>query len=80
MFQGIKSPAAAGWAGGNGEHIMRDQPLQTLRADIDYGSTEANTTYGKIRVKVWIQREVLPTAKEKDTKGGENNYADAQKG
>ncbi|NLP18414.1 MAG: 30S ribosomal protein S3 [Firmicutes bacterium] len=46
-------------------------PLQTLRADIDYGSTEANTTYGKIGVKVWIYKgEVLPTAKEKDTKGG----------
>ena len=35
-------------------------PLQTLRADIDYGFTEANTTYGKIGVKVWIYRgEVL---------------------
>ena len=42
-------------------------PLQTLRADIDYGSTEANTTYGKIGVKVWIYKgEVLPTAKGKD--------------
>ena len=35
-------------------------PLQTLRADIDYGFWEANTTYGKIGVKVWIYRgEVL---------------------
>ena len=35
-------------------------PLQTLRADIDYGFTEANTTYGKIGVKVWIYKgEVL---------------------
>ena len=35
-------------------------PLQTLRADIDYGFAEANTTYGKIGVKVWIYRgEVL---------------------
>ncbi len=37
-------------------------PLQTLRADIDYGFAEANTTYGKVGVKVWIyQGEVLPT-------------------
>ena len=36
-------------------------PLQTLRADIDYGFYEANTTYGKIGVKVWIYKgEVLP--------------------
>lgn len=35
-------------------------PLQTLRADIDYGFTEANTTYGRIGVKVWIYKgEVL---------------------
>ncbi len=39
-------------------------PLQTLRADIDYGFAEANTTYGKIGVKVWIYKgEVLPEAK-----------------
>ena len=37
-------------------------PLQTLRADIDYGFAEANTTYGKVGVKVWIYNgEVLPT-------------------
>ena len=36
-------------------------PLQTLRADIDYGFAEATTTYGKTGVKVWIyQGEVLP--------------------
>lgn len=36
-------------------------PLHTLRADIDYGFTEANTTYGKIGVKVWIYKgEILP--------------------
>ncbi|HAE62947.1 MAG TPA: 30S ribosomal protein S3 [Eubacteriaceae bacterium] len=40
-------------------------PLQTLRADIDYGFAEANTTYGKIGVKVWINKgEVLPEKKE----------------
>ena len=37
-------------------------PLQTLRADIDYGCAEANTTYGKVGVKVWIYKgEILPT-------------------
>ena len=40
-------------------------PRQTLRADIDYAVTEANTTYGKIGVKVWIYKgEVLPTLEE----------------
>ena len=44
-------------------------PLQTLRADIDYGFAEADTTYGKIGVKVWIYKgEVLPTKK---LEGGE---------
>ena len=44
-------------------------PLQTLRADIDYGFAEANTTYGKIGVKVWIYKgEVLP---EKKMEGGD---------
>ena len=37
-------------------------PLQTLRADIDYGFAEADTTYGKVGVKVWIYKgEILPT-------------------
>ena len=37
-------------------------PLQTLRADIDYGFAEANTTYGEVGVKVWIYKgEILPT-------------------
>lgn len=41
-------------------------PLQTLRADIDYGFAEADTTYGKLGVKVWIYKgEVLPTKNEK---------------
>ena len=40
-------------------------PLQTLRADIDYGFAEADTTYGKLGVKVWIYKgEVLPTKEE----------------
>jgi small subunit ribosomal protein S3 len=46
-------------------------PLQTLRADIDYGFAEANTIYGKIGVKVYIFKgEVLPTKKDINTEGG----------
>ena len=46
-------------------------PLQTLRANIEYGFAEANTTYGKIGVKVWIYKgEVLP-AKKNVAEGGE---------
>ena len=42
-------------------------PLQTLRADIDYGFAEADTTYGKVGVKVWIYKgEVLPTRGNKE--------------
>ena len=42
-------------------------PLQTLRADIDYGFAEADTTYGKLGVKVWIYKgEVLPTKSNKE--------------
>ena len=42
-------------------------PLQTLRADIDYGFAEADTTYGKVGVKVWIYKgEVLPTKSNKE--------------
>ena len=65
-------------------------PLQTIRADIDYGFWEANTTYGKIGVKVWIYKgeilsEVNKTTEEKkdrprrrfnrDAKDGRNNNA-----
>lgn len=46
-------------------------PLQTIRADIDYGFYEANTTYGKVGVKVWIYKgEILPTKKVK-VEGGD---------
>ena len=46
-------------------------PLQTLRADIDYGFAEADTTYGKVGVKAWVYNgEVLPTKGIK-TEGGE---------
>ncbi|MCR6098339.1 30S ribosomal protein S3 [Salipaludibacillus agaradhaerens] len=46
-------------------------PLHTLRADIDYGTAEADTTYGKLGVKVWIYKgEVLPTKGTKEEEGG----------
>ena len=44
-------------------------PLQTLRADIDYGFAEAKTAYGRLGVKVWIYKgQVLPTAKKAPAK------------
>ena len=68
---GIKA-ACAGRLGG--ADIARTEfysvgtiPLQTVRADIDYGFAEANTTYGKVGVKVWIYKgEVLPTRAAKE--------------
>ena len=61
----------------NGAEIARSEgysegtvPLHTLRADIDYAWEEADTTYGKLGVKVWIYRgEILPTKKNTE-KGG----------
>lgn len=61
----------------NGADIARSEsysegtvPLHTLRADIDYAWEEADTTYGKLGVKVWIYRgEVLPTKKNVEKKG-----------
>ncbi len=49
-------------------------PLQTLRADIDYGFSEANTTYGKLGVKVWIYKgEILPEVKQDNkAEGGQS--------
>ena len=47
-------------------------PLQTLRADIDYGFAEAHTTFGMIGVKCWIYKgEVIKAAKKTATEGGE---------
>lgn len=47
-------------------------PLHTLRADIDYGFAEANTTYGRIGIKVWIFKgEILPEKKLKPTQSSE---------
>ena len=52
-------------------------PLQTLRADIDYGFAEANTTYGKIGVKTWIYHgEVLPTKGGKPAKPSSKEGSD----
>ena len=52
-------------------------PLHTIRADIDYAIAEANTTYGKIGVKVWIYKgEILPTKKNKT---GDVENVDAKK-
>lgn len=49
-------------------------PLQTLRADIDYGFAEAKTTYGRIGVKVWVYKgEIFPAPKKtKEMEGGES--------
>jgi small subunit ribosomal protein S3 len=75
--KGIKT-AVAGRLGGaeiaRTEHYHEGTiPLQTLRADIDYGFAEANTTYGKLGVKAWIYKgEVLPAVKkEKKAEGGD---------
>ncbi len=68
---GIKT-AVAGRLGGadmaRTEHYHEGTiPLQTLRADIDYGFAEADTTYGKTGVKVWIYKgEVLPVKDKKE--------------
>lgn len=66
--QGIKASVGGRLAGAD---IARTEyysegtiPLQTLRADIDYGFAEADTTYGKLGVKVWIYKgEILPEKK-----------------
>ena len=71
-FQGIKTSVSARLGGAD---MARTEfysegtiPLQTLRADIDYGFAEADTTYGKVGVKTWIYHgEVLPV---KGTKEG----------
>ncbi|MCD8502107.1 MAG: 30S ribosomal protein S3 [Bacillaceae bacterium] len=73
--QGIKTEVSGRLGGAD---IARSEsysegtvPLHTLRADIDYGTAEADTTYGKLGVKVWIYRgEVLPTKGTKQEEGG----------
>ena len=81
MKQGVKGikTSVSGRLGGaeiaRTEHYHEGTiPLQTLRADIDYGFAEADTTYGKIGVKVWIYKgEVLQAVKQdKKAEGGEH--------
>jgi small subunit ribosomal protein S3 len=72
--QGIKTQVSGRLGGADiarAEHYSEGTvPLHTLRADIDYAHAEADTTYGKLGVKVWIYRgEVLPT-KKKSEEGG----------
>jgi small subunit ribosomal protein S3 len=62
-------------------------PLQTLRADIDYGFAEADTPYGKLGVKVWLYKgEVLPGQERREERPfrerreGAGEYANAKKG
>ncbi len=77
MKSGVKGVKAAvsGRLGGadiaRSEHYIEGTiPLQTIRADIDYGFAEADTTYGKLGVKVWIYNgEVLPTKAPKKEGG-----------
>ncbi|MFC2949269.1 30S ribosomal protein S3 [Virgibacillus sediminis] len=68
--KGIKTQVSGRLGGADiarAEHYSEGTvPLHTLRADIDYGTAEADTTYGKLGVKVWIYRgEVLPTKPNK---------------
>ena len=72
--KGIKT-ACSGRLGGaeiaRREHYHEGTiPLQTLRADIDYGFAEANTTYGKIGVKVWIYKGEVLRESKKSVEGG----------
>ena len=69
--KGIKTQVGGRLAGADiarSEHYHEGTiPLQTLRADIDYGFAEADTTYGKIGVKVWIYKgEILKGVKSKN--------------
>ena len=91
--KGIKAAVSGRLGGAN---IARTEsyhegtiPLQTLRADIDYGFAEADTTYGKLGVKVWLYKgEVLPgQARQRDDRPfrserreGAGEYANAKKG
>src|SRR5574344_1815167 len=73
MKQGVKGIKTACSGRLGGADMARTEfysegtmPLQTLRADIDYGFAEANTTYGKVGVKVWLYKgEVLHEAKDR---------------
>ncbi|MFC0469740.1 30S ribosomal protein S3 [Halalkalibacter kiskunsagensis] len=73
--KGIKTQVSGRLGGADiarAEHYSEGTvPLHTLRADIDYGTAEADTTYGKLGIKIWIYRgEVLPTKGTKKEEGG----------
>ncbi|KGA98310.1 30S ribosomal protein S3 [Alkalihalobacillus alcalophilus ATCC 27647 = CGMCC 1.3604] len=73
--KGIKTQVSGRLGGADiarAEHYSEGTvPLHTLRADIDYGTAEADTTYGKLGVKIWIYRgEVLPTKGTNQKEGG----------
>ncbi len=81
--KGIKTNVAGRLGGAEiarSEHYHEGTiPLQTLRADIDYGFAEAHTTYGKIGVKVWIYKgEILNAGKKLQTREG-NRHVNAKK-
>ena len=87
--QGIKI-TAAGRLGG-GEMSRREMysegrvPLHTIRADIDYGQAEASTTFGKIGVKVWVNKgEIMPEGYDapaaRDTRLGDQDQARRRRG
>ena len=73
--KGIKTQVSGRLGGADiarSEHYSEGTvPLHTLRADIDYAHAEADTTFGKLGVKVWIYRgEVLPVKKKNSEEGG----------
>ena len=75
--KGIKTQVSGRLGGADiarSEHYSEGTvPLHTLRADIDYAHAEADTTFGKLGVKVWIYRgEVLPVKKQKISEEGGN--------
>ena len=81
--QGVRVACSGRLAGAEiarGEWYLEGKvPLHTLRADIDYGFAEANTTYGKIGVKVWIYRgEILPEAHGDAGRKGDGKHVNAQ--
>lgn len=69
-LNGAEMARTEGYAQGN-------VPMQTLRADINYGFAEADTTYGKIGVKVWVNKGEILTGREdvlaEETKPADNN-------
>ncbi len=80
MRSGIKGVKIAVSGRLDGAEIARTEhyhegsiPLQTLRANIDYGFAEAHTTFGVIGIKCWIYKgEVIGASKKKTVEGGEN--------